>query len=230
MAAEMTSPTAKKLRSKLWFAVLFLLVAGLVYFFWPRQANLREFNHAVVAKLETAMWRDYYEHKYLPLFLALYSLNRNEYGFSPWDSLRVSYFAAKGAKVFQPTHNRTEAQIALPFLERYFSIIRQRSGEQFDAANVAKLELDWWQLRREDKTAAEYGEVVAQVTTEVYGVNNDDVKQAALLRAEMMDYRDARRDGKMQAADWSHIEEGLARSYQLLKEGIHQTTSEKTTA
>lgn len=64
--------------------------------------------------------------------------------------------------------------------------------------------------------------MIAQTITELYGVSNAEVKQAALLRAEMMRYRDERRDGRMQTQDWAHIEEGLVRSYQLLKTGINQ--------
>jgi len=40
------------------------------------------------------------------------------------------------------------------------------------------------------------------------------------LHTEMMRYRDDRREGKMQPADWRHIEEELMSSYQLLKMGI----------
>ena len=47
------------------------------------------------------------------------------------------------------------------------------------------------------------------------------MKQAALLRAEMMDYRDKRHDGKMQSQDWTYIDDGLLRSYQLLKTGLN---------
>ena len=146
---------AQKKRRKVWLVVVLVVVAvGAGYGCWPRRVNMREFDPARVARLETAMWRDYYEKRYVALFGALYSLSRDEYGFSPWDSVRVSYFAAKAAKDFQPTRSREEAQVARPTLEKYYAVIRARIGEEFDVRDAARLELDWWQLRREKATAA----------------------------------------------------------------------------
>jgi hypothetical protein len=36
----------------------------------------------------------------------------------------------------------------------------------------------------------------------------------------MMSYRDERRDGRMQASDWAHVERELVRSYEALRAGI----------
>jgi hypothetical protein len=206
-----------RLRLSLIKGIPVLLVASLAYSFWPRHADLRGFDPAAVAHLETAMWRDYYQHRYAALFGNLYRVSRDQYRFSPWDSLRLAWNAAKAAKVFQPTHNRAEAQRALPSLERYYQVMRNRAGERFDVAQTAAKELDWWQLRREKATPAQYGAVIADVITSIYGVHNDRVLRSAVLRAEMMDYRDARSSGLMTSDDWNHIERGLVRSYELLK-------------
>jgi hypothetical protein len=163
---------------------------------------LRGFDPKAVARLETAMWRQYYQREYFKLFQALYFLNRNVYHFSRWDSVRLSYYAAKAAHSFQSTRSRKAAQRALPLLERYYGVIRQRRGEQFDFAKTARLELDWWQLRRENASPSQYSEVIARVQEEFYSIRDDRVKKAALLRAEMMDYRDKRHGGKLQSQDW----------------------------
>lgn len=207
-------------RKLLLFAGLALLAGLAIWAGWPRRVNLREFDPAAVARLETAMWRDYYEKHYVALFGGLYALNRDEYGFSPWDSLRIAWYAAKAAKQFQPTTSRAEAQIALPTLERYYGVIRARSGEQFDIREAARLELDWWQLRREKATPAEYGAVVAQTTTAVFHVANAAIAEAGQVRAAMMAYRDERREGRMRDEDWAHIERHLTRAYELLRAGL----------
>jgi hypothetical protein len=41
-----------------------------------------------------------------------------------------------------------------------------------------------------------------------------------MARAEMMDYRDARSDGRMREADWERIEQGLLQSYESRKLGL----------
>ena len=166
------------------------------------------------------MWRSYYEHHFVTLVKDLYVLSRDEYGFSPADSIAIAWYAGRAARVFQPTRTREEAQKALPLLEKYFAALRGHSGETFDVKQAARIELDWWQLRREKSLPAEYGEVIAKTTTVVFQADNADVHRAGLLRAEMMTYRDERRDGRMQDADWMFIEQNLARSYKALLAGI----------
>ena len=207
----------------LFLLVLLVLVAGLAYALWPRKADLRGFDADAVARLETAMWRDYYDHDHKALATKLYTLNRDLYHFSPADSARLAYYAGKAAQLFQPTGSRAEAQVALPLLVSFFTLMQQSSGEAFDPANAARLELDWWQLRRENITPPEYGKVVAQVSEEIFQTKNERISKAAIQRAVMMGYRDARRDGKMTPDDWALIEKNLIESYRDLKAGVGRT-------
>lgn len=208
---------------RLFLLVIMLLIAALVYAFWPRTGDLRGFDADAVARLETVTWRDYYERDYKDLTLQLYKLHHDLYHFSPADSVQLAIAAANAAKYFQPTTSREDAQIALPELIKYYSILRDKSGERFDPAKVAASELDWWQLRREFNTPEKYGPTIARVTEELFGTANPSITQAALERARMMRYRDDRRDGKMQAADWTHIEQHLIESYRELKKGVART-------
>lgn len=205
---------------RLFLLLLVLLVAGLVYALWPRTGDLRGFDAAGVARLETAMWRDYYAQDYKGLGLRLYELHREQYRFSPADSVQLALAAAKAAQLFQPTTSREDARIALPQLVRYFTLLRDNSGESFDPARVADLELDGWQLRREKAPPEQSSPAVARVTEEIFGVTNPEIKKSALLRARMMRYRDDRGRGGMQAADWTHIEGNLVESYRELKAGV----------
>jgi len=211
-------------RTRTWLRVVWIaalvVVALAAYIFWPRTANLRDFDAGRLAQLETRMWRSYYEKRYVALLADLYKLSRDQYGFSPADSLAIGWYAARAAQTFQPTTNRAEAQKALPLLERYFAVIREHGGETFDTHEAARIELDWWQLRRENSVPADYGRVIAQVTTLLFRADNADVVRAGRLRAEMMTYRDERRDGEMKEADWTYIERELEKSYRALHDGI----------
>jgi hypothetical protein len=135
-------------------------------------------------------------------------------------SVQLSYYAAKAAALFRPTRSRDEAHKTLPSLRQYFDLIRQHGRERFDTIKLAALELDWWQLRRENAGPVRYADVIAQTTAELYQLNKPEIQQAASVRAEMMDYRDRRHDGKMRPEDWAHIKQGLRRSYSLLKNGV----------
>ncbi|HTT11362.1 MAG TPA: hypothetical protein VMG60_10770 [Burkholderiaceae bacterium] len=212
-------PAARRGRLYAGVAVLLLALAA-AYFLWPRTAHLREFDPDRVAQLETRMWRSYYEKRYAALLVDLYALSRDEYGFSPADSLGIAWYAARAAQTFQPTRSRAEAQGARPLLEHYFRLIEARGGETFDVHEAARLELDWWQLRRENALPAEHGAAIARVSALLFGADNAEIDRAGRLRAEMMRYRDERGDGRMQEGDWAHIERELARSYQALHDGI----------
>jgi hypothetical protein len=100
--------------------------------------------------LETAMWRDYYEKRYFDLFFNLYLSSRSEFGFSPLDSAKIAVAATNAARTFQPTRSRDGANAALPSLVSYYRLMARAAPVSFDADQAAKLELDWWQARREE--------------------------------------------------------------------------------
>jgi hypothetical protein len=91
----------------------------------------------------------------------------------------------------------------------------------FDTDKLARLELDWWQARREAVGPRDYGRIIAEVAALIYGKSPDDPAIAAsgVARAGAMAYRDARREG-MTERDWAEVEGQLLRAYQLLKAAI----------
>jgi hypothetical protein len=186
------------------------IVAAAAFAGWPRHADLRAFDPPEMARLETAMWRDYYEKRYPALFYHLYDVSRSQFSFSPFDSIRIALSAARAARIFQPTRSRREADAALPHLVTYYGLLQQAAPAAFDVREAARLELDWWQARREGFRPRSYGLTVAEVAALTYGKRSDDpaLRQSGIERAEAMGYRDAR--GKiMTDQDWSEIERQL---------------------
>ena len=76
----------------------------------PRQTTLREFDATEVARLETAMWRSYYDKERLALFGQLAELLRTQYRLPLLKSNAVAFQAAQAAFVFKRGHSRIEAQ------------------------------------------------------------------------------------------------------------------------
>jgi hypothetical protein len=191
------------------------------YASWPRPADLRGFEPAEIARLETAMWRDYYEKRYVALFGHLYELSRTQFGFAPLDSFRIALSAAQAAKAFQPTRSREAANAALPPLVTYFRLLASATPGGFDAKEAARLELDWWQARREAVVPGQYGMTVARVAAITYGKPADDppLLISGVGRAEAMAYRHTRGQA-MTDTDWSEIEYRLQRAYRSLKAAV----------
>jgi hypothetical protein len=151
----------------------------------------------------------------------LYELSRTQFGFSPLDSFRIALAAAQAAKAFQPTRSREAANAALPSLMTYFRLLASATSDGFDAKEAARLELDWWQARREAVAPGQYGVTVARVAAITYGKRADEPSMliSGIGRAEAMAYRDARGQA-MTDPDWSEIECRLRRAYRSLKAAV----------
>lgn len=210
-------------RSRPWLRLMLagaaILLAAALYALWPRQADLTAFDPDAMARLETSMWRAYYEKRYVALFRDLYAVSRDEYNFSPLDSARIALAAARAARTFQPSTSRAEAEAALPSLVSYFRILSAGSKVTFDVDDAARTELAWWQARREAVPPDQYGSIIARVAAIIYGIDGENVRQSGLLRARAMDYRD-RRAADIGEADWTAISEQLREAYALLKRGL----------
>jgi hypothetical protein len=200
-------------------AVVAVLAAVIAYCVIPRRSDLVRFDPSEMARLETAMWRHYYEKRYAALFLDLYHVARRQHGFSPLDSARVALAAARAARSFQPSTSRAEAGDAIPYLVGYFRIIARAAPVAVDIEDAARTELAWWQARREAVPPEQYGAIIARVSTLLFGVDDADIRRAGLIRAQAMAYRDAR-DATMTETDWSTIGDRLAVAYSLLKKAV----------
>src|SRR5882762_3788060 len=130
--------------------VLALLICGVVYdLYFPRTTHMREFDPDEVARLETAMWRSYYEKQRLRLFNQLAELLRTQYRMSPLRSNQVTYYGANAAFVFKQGQQRSDYEKALPDLLKFYGAIRKLSDIPFDVDRAARLELEWWIVHRE---------------------------------------------------------------------------------
>jgi len=94
--------------------------------------DLRRFDAHAVAKLETAMWRSYYEHRRVAMFAELADLLRTQYHLPYWRSWAGAWHAARAAVVFERGRQRSDYRLALPHLVSYYGIVRRGSVVPFD--------------------------------------------------------------------------------------------------
>jgi hypothetical protein len=79
----------------------------------------------------------------------------------------------------------------MPFLEDYFGLLARASPVPLDVKAAARAKLDWWQARREEIAPETYGAMIARVSSLLYGRNSEKFREAGILRAEAMAFRDA---------------------------------------
>lgn len=209
-----------------WLRPVGLVIAGsiaiwaLIAVTVPRiQPDLRRFDPAAIGSAEAELWRAYYEHRSITLATRLVLFNRMQYGFSLADSLRSGLAAMQAARRFQPSQSRAEAMAALPALVDHFAVIRHATHARFDPAEAARLELEWWQARRENVGVDGYAPLIAAATAHVYEVDPAALATYARLRAEAMDLRDARGD-QITESDWRMVADRLTQAYRALHAAI----------
>ncbi|MBU6179147.1 MAG: hypothetical protein KGR69_05750 [Verrucomicrobia bacterium] len=204
---------SRRLRS----AVLALLAVSVALAVEDRIArpSLSGFDPARIGRLEAAMWRDYYEHRWVALALDGLRVSCVEYGYSWWDGIRLSLLAARAALHFR---GKTDDPRCLPLLGRHYAILADGLGEKFDSAAAARLELEWWRERRRKLGPDDYAKTIAANGAVVYGMPTGTLGPAALKRARAMHYRDLHgRGGSMSEADWSEVARQLGEAYGELK-------------
>lgn len=219
-------------RRKLWIAVrvaaaiFVLLIGGALYdLFYPRTTRLREFDPNEVARLETAMWRSYYEKQRVRLFNQMTELLRSQYHMTPVKSNVVAYYAAHAAFVFKDGKERADYEKALPDLIRFYSYVHNMSDIDFDVYKAAKLELEWWIIHRERTQHApgDLARALAELQAAIYNVPVERLMEHGRLRAEAMTIRDTKAEqGGVTEADWAKINELLNQSWASLAQAVRQ--------
>lgn len=173
-----------------------------------REHDLRDFDPHEVARIETAMWRSYYDHQPVRLFGQMTELLRSEYGFPFWRSVVGGFYAARAAEVFQAGHQRSDYERALPGLRRYYAMVRQTTTPVFDVNAVARLELEWWIIHRQQGqyTPADLDRSLAELQAAIYSRPAILFAGHAQAREIAMLLRDAGgRRGSPSEAEWRRI-------------------------
>jgi len=204
--------------------LLVLLIGGVVLdLYYPRTTKMREFDPDEVARLETAMWRSYYEKEQVRLFNQLAELLRTQYHMPLVRSNQVAYYAANAAFVFKQGRERQDYEKALPDLIKFYAEIRKLSDIPFDVDRVARLELEWWIIHRQrtEHKPEDLEKALAELQAEIYRVPLERTMEHGRLRAEAMTIRDTKAEaGGVSEADWARINELLKESWRSLVKAV----------
>jgi len=223
----MSSQAPRRIRKIVIRVILLLLVVligGVLYdLYYPRTTHLREFDSDEVARLETAMWRSYYEKQQVRLFNQLAELLRTQYHLPLIRSNQVAYYGANAAFVFKQGRERKDYEKALPDLVKFYTEIRKLSDIPFDVDRVARLELEWWIIHRQrgQHKPGDLEKALAELQAEIYRMPVERIMEHGRLRAEAMTIRDTKAEaGGVSEADWVAINELLKQSWGSLVKAV----------
>jgi hypothetical protein len=219
-----TRPTGRRW---LWLAAGFaLLVLAYVGFdlYATHTTRLREFDPQAVARIETEMWRSYYDKERLKLFTQLAGLMRTQYRMPFVRSNEAAYQAAKAAFVFKEGKQRADYEKALPNLISFYRDIRAQSDIPFDVERAARLELEWWIVHRQraQHKGGDLARALAELQAEIFRLPVERFAEHAQLRAEAMTIRDDQAAaGGVSEAGWRRIDELLQDSWLSLWKAVN---------
>jgi hypothetical protein len=189
----------------------------------PRQSSLIHFDGHEVGRLETAMWRSYYGHQPVRLFVQLLDVMRTQYHLPFWRASLGALHAARAAVVFQRGHNRREYDLALPDLTDYYSQIRRVSDIPFSVQDATRLELEWWIVHRERAMhpPGDLEQSLATLQAAIYQRPERLFQDHARARARAMLLRDdAQAKGGVSEENWQAIGSLLDSSWVSLESAV----------
>lgn len=191
----------------------------------PRQNSIRQFDPKEVARLETDMWRSYYDKNPLLLFWQLAGGLRQQFHAPFWRSFGLAFQATQAAFIFKQGTSRPDYEKTLPRLISYYDAIQELTIEQFNVRSVAKLELEWWIVHRQrDRNSyADLANALVQTSAALYTQPAAPFATYGRLRAEAMRLCDeaGRQPGGATEADWQRINQELGQAWSVLHQAVH---------
>lgn len=220
-----TVPVRRKSNRRRIFLVAGILLLGwiLVDLYIPVQNDIRSFDATEVARLDTDMWRSYYDRKPVVLFNQLARLMRKQFQAPFLRSYLMAYQAARAAFVFKEGQNRSDYEKALPDLVDFYGNIERMSTEPFDVNAAARLELEWWIIHRQRAIhqTGDLEKALAQTAEAIYKQPASQFMEHARLWAQAMHIRDTKVvNGGVTQADWEEIYRLLIASWQSFAEVV----------
>jgi hypothetical protein len=176
-----------------------------------------------VAKLETEMWRSYYDRKWLRVLYLTERTSAEEFHIPIPLSLQAAYYATRAARAFKPIDNDLPATLGA--LTGYYRLVRRFSGLRFDPAEVAGSELRYWIVHRDLSGASDHAaliDVLAELHASTFGIPRERALDSGRWRAKAaitVDGITGRRSTDVDR-DWGILEDQLRSCYRSLAREI----------
>jgi hypothetical protein len=202
--------------------VVKLLLAVLIalggYLFWPRSSSLSGFDAASMAELQSGIWRNAAAKRHARIFFDLYRILNGQYRIPPIAALSSASSMLRAQDAFAEAADQADEEKALPFLEKTFSIIAEKTGSNLDPAIIARLELFTWSLARDRSKERQLAAAISEKLALLHGGAAHDYQAAA------SDFAHARRLAT--AKNWSAASNAETAAWQKLRRQL-DSRSEK---
>lgn len=188
-----------------------------------RKTSLRDFDYKEVAHHEAAMWRAYYQHSFLKLFIQLSRITRSQLRLNWFVTLRLAYHSAFAAMYYRVGKGDKKTVVPLKHLTTWYRIISKHSTRPFDYKKAAQADIDWWDLPRyPGKSSQKLQDGLASSAGFMYNTDPKKLRAYAQHRTEAMYVPTHENEGdsrKTQAA-YQEIETLLEKAWSSLHKAV----------
>ena len=153
---------------------------------------MRTFNPKQVAYYEKENYVAYYQKRWLRLLRASVGMVKEAFGLSWPQAVYAAYLVARAEIAFAPFPDN-DVPLAEAYMRRFYAFIKKVHNANFDVAEVARLDVKWWEIHRRlfgNPQNQELVDAVAALYAVTYGVEPERVRQAAYHRVQGMLYSD----------------------------------------
>lgn len=184
---------------------------------------MRTFDPRKVGHHEKEAWVAYYQRRWLRLLRLLIRMVQHAFGLSVWQALYVGVPLTRAQIKFAPKDNDVPGAEA--DMRRFYGFIKNVHRENFDPAEAARLDVNWWVVHRQFFGRSDSEEVidaVAKLYAATYRVPYGSVRKAAYHRAQAMVHSDRWvNEGRVANSPLlAQEEDELVKSYTALREAV----------
>jgi hypothetical protein len=187
--------------------------------FWPRSSSLSAFDAAAMAGLHISLWRHAADGEEMPTLLDLYGILNGQYRIPPLPAMAAAVSTLQAQKAFASAADEADEEKALPFLEKSFSLLGEKTETLLDPAIIARLELFTWSLARAPSKERQLAAAISEKLALLHGGAAQEYQAAALSFAH------ARRSAA--AKNWSAASEAEAAAWQKLRHHLDSRSAQE---
>lgn len=182
------------------------------------------FDPRKVARYEKDNWVAYYRKDWFTLMRVSVGMVKETFNLNLFQAGYAAYLVARAEIAAAPFPNN-DIPRAEAYMRRFYELIKNVHHAEYDVAEVARLEVNWWVVHRRlfGKTDnEELTDAVADLYAATFRVPKDKVREAARHRALAMVYSD-RWVNEGRVADsplLAQEEEELYQSYKALHDAV----------
>ncbi len=133
-----------------------------------------------MAELQTNAWRHAAAGKETQALLDLYRILEGQYRIPPLPALSAAMSMLQARRAFTSAADQADEEQALPFLEKTFFIISEKTGSSLDPAIIARLELFTWSLARDRSKERQLAAALSEKLALLHGGAAKEYQAAAL--------------------------------------------------